>query len=164
MTSVPPARVPDEGRAPGGRGARRASVVAFLVVALAVVALYRERVIFAHGPVAIAIQAAAVALMVWARWTFGRRSFHPAANPTAGGLVTWGPYRWFRHPIYAAILWFVWAGVFSHRLSPLTIALAAIATLATATRMLAEEKLLRAAYPEYAEYAARTGRIVPKLL
>ena len=30
-----------------------------------------------------------------------------------GGLVTSGPYRFVRHPIYAAILLFVWAGVAS---------------------------------------------------
>ena len=48
--------------------------------------------------------------MVAARITFGRRSFHAAANPTEGGLVTTGPYAYIRHPIYAAILYFVWAG------------------------------------------------------
>ena len=60
------------------------------------------------------VQVAAVLLMVWARMTFGRRSFHAAANPTAGGLVTWGPYRYWRHPIYSAILLFLWSGVLSH--------------------------------------------------
>jgi protein-S-isoprenylcysteine O-methyltransferase Ste14 len=42
-----------------------------------------------------------------ARVTFGRRSFHAAANPTAGGLVTTGPYRLIRHPIYTAACLFV---------------------------------------------------------
>ena len=161
MTSLPPAGTPDETRAPDGRGARLASIVAVIVVVASVIALYLRHVIFARGPAGIAVQAAAVALMLWARWTFGRRSFHAAANPTAGGLVTWGPYRWLRHPIYAAILWFLWAGVLSHGLAPVPIAFAVLATLATVTRMLAEERLLRAAYPEYAEYAARTKRVVP---
>jgi hypothetical protein len=40
--------------------------------------------------------------------TFGARSFHAGANPTDGGVVTAGPYRFFRHPIYAAILYFLW--------------------------------------------------------
>jgi protein-S-isoprenylcysteine O-methyltransferase Ste14 len=34
-----------------------------------------------------------------ARVTFGGRSFHVGANPTEGGLVTKGPYRFVRHPI-----------------------------------------------------------------
>ena len=63
----------------------------------------------------IAVQAAAIVLMVWARLTFGRRSFHAAANPTSGGLVTSGPYRFVRHPIYAAACYFVWAGALDHR-------------------------------------------------
>jgi len=45
--------------------------------------------------------------MLWARLTFGGRSFHAGANPTAGGVVTTGPYRFVRHPIYAAILYFL---------------------------------------------------------
>jgi len=50
------------------------------------------------------IQVCAFALMVWARKTFGNRSFHASADPTEGGLVTTGPCRYFRHPIYAAVL------------------------------------------------------------
>lgn len=40
--------------------------------------------------------------MAWARLTFGRRSFHASAVPTAGGVETRGPYRFIRHPIYTA--------------------------------------------------------------
>jgi protein-S-isoprenylcysteine O-methyltransferase Ste14 len=67
--------------------------------------------IFGTGPITITIQVIAALLMVWARLTFGIRSFHGTANPTAGGLVTTGPYRYIRHPIYAAILYFFWAGI-----------------------------------------------------
>jgi hypothetical protein len=72
----------------------------------------RERigVLFTAQPIAIALQLIAVALMVLARVTFGRRSFHAAANPTAGGLVTTGPYRIIRHPISAACL-FGWGPI-----------------------------------------------------
>ena len=51
--------------------------------------------------------------MLWARLTFGWRSFHAGARPTEGGIVTRGPYHWVRHPIYLAILLFTWAGVAS---------------------------------------------------
>ena len=47
--------------------------------------------VFANSPLAIAVQIEAALLMIWARLTFGMRSFHLAANPTAGGLVTTGP-------------------------------------------------------------------------
>jgi len=139
------------------------SVLATLVLVGVVVVLVQRRALLAHRPLAIALQAAAVALMLWARVTFGRRSFHAAANPTAGGLVTHGPYRWWRHPIYAAVLLFLWTGVLATGPTPLTLLLAAVGTAATAVRILAEERLLRGTYPAYDAYAARTKRLVPYL-
>ena len=139
------------------------SVLATLVLVGVVVVLVQRRALLAHRPLAIALQAAAVALMLWARVTFGRRSFHAAANPTAGGLVTHGPYRWWRHPIYAAVLLFLWTGVLATGPTPLTLLLAAVGTAATTVRILAEERLLRGTYPAYDAYAARTKRLVPYL-
>ena len=95
--------------------------------------------------------------------TFGARSFHAAANPTAGGVVTTGPYRFVRHPIYAAILYFIWAGVLSHA-SFFHVSLAVLATGMVAIRIAAEERLLVERYPEYASYAATTKRVVPFIL
>ena len=142
---------------------RARSMVATIVLIVAAVMLYAQHEILARLPVGIALQIAAVALMLWARATFGKRSFHAAANPTAGGLVTSGPYRYWRHPIYAAILIFIWAGILSQGAPPSTTALllGALATVMTATRIQAEETLLRGTFPEYAAYAARTKRIVP---
>src|SRR5690349_6307684 len=143
---------------------RIASIVATLVLAAAVVGLYLRHQFFGVGVVAVVLQALAVALMVWARVTFGRRSFHAAANPTAGGLVTWGPYRYWRHPIYAAVLLFLWAGVLSHPLEPVGLAAAALATLMTAVRIRSEEHYLRAEYQGhsgYDAYARRTKRLIP---
>jgi len=144
--------------------ARHGSIVATVVLIVAIVLLYRRHALLGDGAIAITLQVAAVALMLWARVTFGRRSFHAAANPTAGGLVTWGPYRYWRHPIYAAVLIFVWSGVLSHGLDWWAIGLALAGTLATAVRIGAEESLLRAEFPGdsgYAGYARRTKRLVP---
>src|SRR5580658_1483633 len=85
----------------------------FLAIFGMVLLVFRDS-IFATNPVAIGIQVIAGLLMVWARISFGRRSFHAAANPTAGGLITTGPYKFLRHPIYAAILYFLWAGISAH--------------------------------------------------
>ena len=139
------------------------SILATVALVLCVVALLERRELFARHPVGIALQVAAAALMLWARLTFGRRSFHAAANPTEGGLVTTGPYRFWRHPIYAAILLFLWAGVLSQRHAPTSIALllAAAATLFTGVRIHAEERLLNETFPDYAADSARTKRLVP---
>jgi len=69
------------------------SILGLVVMIGALVGLYKIGVLFTAQPIAIALQLMAVALMIWARITFGRRSFHAAANATAGGLVTTGPYR-----------------------------------------------------------------------
>jgi protein-S-isoprenylcysteine O-methyltransferase Ste14 len=137
-----------------------ASAVATIALVATIVRLFFLHAILGRGPLTIGAQALAVLLMVWARATFGIRSFHATANPTAGGLVTTGPYRYLRHPIYAAVLLFVWSGVLSNP-SRQAIALGAIASAATVVRMISEERLVRRRYPEYASYAARTARLVP---
>jgi len=144
------------------RNGRTLSTPVFAVLVLAIVGLVATQSILAHGPVAIGLQVAAVLLMIWARLTFGRRSFHYAANPTEGGLVTTGPYRFLRHPIYAAILLFVWAGIATN-LSPVSVALGLVVTAMLFLRMVFEESLVRQRYPEYADYARHTKRVVPFL-
>jgi protein-S-isoprenylcysteine O-methyltransferase Ste14 len=131
---------------------------ALLVVVMATI-LFRHA-LFADSPLGMAVQALALLLMIWARITFGRRSFHATASPTEGGLVMTGPYRYWRHPIYAAFLLFMWVGVICH-FSPLNALLGLIASAATAVRIVTEERLVRERYPEYRDYAARTKRLVP---
>ena len=141
---------------------KSASLIGFLVLVLVLVSLILRGAILGDGIFPAAIQFLCVLLMIWARVTFGRRSFHAAANPTEGGLVTTGPYRFLRHPIYASILYFLWAAVLSH-ISITNIFLGVIGSCGAAVRIYAEEKFLRVQYPEYSGYSAKTKRIVPYL-
>lgn len=136
------------------------SVAAFGLMVAGLFWLIVRGEVLGRSGVTLAVQAMAVLLMVAARLTFGMRSFHAAATTTAGGLVTRGPYRWLRHPIYASILYFVWAAAIDHR-SLESLGAAVLVTLGAAIRMYAEERFLRGAYPEYAAYSARTARVVP---
>src|SRR5512141_1042392 len=74
-----------------------ASRITVVVLTVAVWVMFFCHVLFANRPLAIAFQVLAAALMLWARLSFGSRSFHAAANPTEGHLVTTGPYRFIRH-------------------------------------------------------------------
>jgi protein-S-isoprenylcysteine O-methyltransferase Ste14 len=139
------------------------SIFGFLVTIAALIGLGISHALFGESLLPIGIQILAASLMVWARATFGRRSFHPVANPTGGGLVTSGPYKYLRHPIYAAVLYFCWAGVLSH-LSATNVALGMCALGGAVLRMVAEEKLVMKRYPEYAAYAHRTARVIPFLV
>jgi protein-S-isoprenylcysteine O-methyltransferase Ste14 len=142
---------------------RSISVFAFVVLVFAILALLWRNSFLADGFFPMLIQGLAILLMVWARITFGRRSFHAAANPTEGGIVTSGPYRFIRHPIYAAILYFIFPGVLTH-LSMINVTLAIIALVAVILRIRAEESFLVVRYPEYIAYAERTKRIIPFII
>jgi len=91
---------------------------------------------------------------------FGRRSFHAAANPTEGELVTVGPYRYIRHPIYAAVCLFTVAGVATHR-SWTAAALCGLVLVGALVRLRCEEVLLAVRFPQYHDYAAKTWRMIP---
>ena len=142
---------------------RSASIVATVALPVAIVGLLVRHALFAARPGLVGVQVLAVMLVIWSRLTFGMRSLHYAANPTAGGLVTNGPYRFVRHPIYAAILCFVWAGVASHA-ALVGVGFGLLVSAATAVRIVAEERLVTARYPEYVTYAAHTKRVIPFLV
>jgi protein-S-isoprenylcysteine O-methyltransferase Ste14 len=136
------------------------SVIGFLAMASGFLGLLIMRSVLSPSPFVIALQVAALGLMIWARITFGRRSFHFAANPTAGGLVTTGPYRFIRHPIYTAVCLFVAAGAAAH-LSWSTVLLSASVWIGAIARMYCEERLLLGRFREYRQYAATTSRMIP---
>ena len=136
------------------------SLVALLLMALALAGLLFRGAFFSLQPFAVIAEVAAVALMLWARLTFGRRSFHAAADPSTGGLVTAGPYRFIRHPIYTAACLFGWSGVLSNW-SLINLLLGALLIIGAVGRMLCEERLIVYIYPAYPAYARATKRMVP---
>jgi len=150
---------PNSGRTPV---LRVLSLAGYFAMVGGLAALVWLRAIFSTCAPVILLQAAALALFLWARITFGRRSYHLGADPTAGGLVTTGPYRHIRHPIYAAFCLFTEAGVMAHW-SLKTGLLGGLILASALVRIFCEESLVSARYPEYAEYRTRTWRMVPYL-
>jgi protein-S-isoprenylcysteine O-methyltransferase Ste14 len=134
---------------------RTLSVLAFALMVAGIVGLFYTHALFADSPVVIGFQLSA-------RITFGRRSFHAAANPTAGGVVRTGPYRYLRHPIYTAACLFVWPSAINSG-SALALGCAALVSAGAIIRMLCEEYLLVRQYPDYRDYARTTSRMIPFL-
>lgn len=136
------------------------SLLGILIMIAALAGLCATGSLFSSHPIAIVLQAMAITLMIWARVTFRWRSFHATANPTAGGLVTTGPYRYIRHPIYTAGTVFGWGGIVTHW-SLLSVGLGGLLLLGALIRMACEEQMVTQMYPEYVEYARSTKRMIP---
>ncbi len=98
-------------------------------------------------------------LSLWPLW-YLRRSF--SVEPEARDLVTGGPYRWARHPIYAVYLLVNGGILLRHFTLPLTAVLAGWLALLL-VRVGYEEDVLARAFPQYAEYRRRVGAFGPRL-
>ena len=138
------------------------SIIGYVAMVGGLLGLVFTRSVLSSSPLGIVPQLAALALLIWARITFGRRSYHLAANPTAGGLIRTGPYRYIRHPIYTAVCLFATAGAAAH-LSLAAVLFAGLVWCGAIVRMFCEEQLILLRYPEYREYAAATSRMIPFL-
>jgi len=75
-------------------------------------------------------------------------------------LVTHGPYRFVRHPLYVCEELAV-IGTFIQVLSPLAAVIFVMHGVFQIRRMLNEETVLEETFPEYADYARRTPRLIP---
>jgi protein-S-isoprenylcysteine O-methyltransferase Ste14 len=139
-----------------------------VVVALLVVVLARLGVFHGHGynsdlwrgGAGLVLFAVGLAFAIWARIHIGRNWGTPMTQKDDPELVTSGPYRLVRHPIYSGILvagigtalalsWF-WLAAF---------ALAGIYLVYSAT---VEERYLAERFPgSYPEYKRSTKMLVP---
>jgi protein-S-isoprenylcysteine O-methyltransferase Ste14 len=139
-----------------------AGAIAYALLAIPLAFLVLTKRFFSLLPVVIALQVVGMLVVVWARLTFGMRSFHVGSNATQGGLVTTGPYRYVRHPIYAGVL-VILAGVLVGRHDVDTLIPVGCAAAALGVRIVAEERSVVRTYPEYRTYAQRTKRLIPWL-
>jgi protein-S-isoprenylcysteine O-methyltransferase Ste14 len=98
---------------------------------------------------------ASIAICLWLG-----RSF--SVFPQARALVTGGPYRLVRHPLYVAELATLFGCVWAFE-APWSFIVMGVAIAAQLPRMHFEEQVLMEAFPSYREYASRTARLVPGL-
>ncbi len=120
----------------------------------------------ANGPVSAAAVVLALASVALALWAFRHNrpgNFNIRPTPRQGGrLITSGPYRHIRHPMYSAVL--LGAAAMAWMSPPLAGWLAWAALLAVLLAKSAlEERWMIAAHPPYAAYREHSWRLVPGL-
>lgn len=152
----------------GSGGMRRVPLNGFTAIAVFVlVRVLRSGSLVVHSPVLGAIGAAAfvsgLALAVWARVHLGRNWGMPMTQKAEPELVTTGPYRFVRHPIYSGLL----LGLVGTALATNFLGLIIAALLAGYFYYCAsvEEKNLIATFPAaYPAYRLGTKMIIPFVL
>ena len=115
------------------------------------------------GAIGAVVFASGIALAIWARIHLGSNWGMPMDQKAEPELVTSGPYRLVRHPIYSGLL----AAVVGTALATSLIALILAVVLGGYFYYSAsvEEKNLTATFPdEYPAYRSRTKMIIPFVL
>ena len=111
------------------------------------------------GPAALVVVLGA-GLGFWAIAVFGR-GVTPSPIPSENAsLVTRGPYRWIRHPMYTAVT-VVALGIVLRSRNAIGLVIVAVLALFFMVKARWEERRLLEAYAGYAEYAEEVGRFVP---
>ena len=112
-------------------------------------------------PSGLALLASSVVLGLWTLFHNQPGNFNIRPEPKhSGRLVTSGPYRYMRNPMYTALLLFAAAEVLAYRDLWKIACWIALALVLLAKAML-EERGLRALFPGYAAYARRVRRFIP---
>lgn len=107
------------------------------------------------------LEGAAVGLGVWAVAVVKPRHLRIMPEPgSSAPLALSGPYRLVRHPMYTAVILGSLALVLHHP-GPARWAAWALLSVVLMLKLRHEERLLRRHFPAYAEYSARTWRLIP---
>lgn len=154
------------GHVPWGRELRiRALLVVVILVLIRVGAFRSDRVTADHWRAGLGLFLFVVGLSfaVWARLNIGRNWGTPMTRKDEPELVTSGPYRLVRHPIYSGILLAgVGTAVGLNWFWLVTVLLAGIYFIYSAT---VEEQYMTERFPEaYPDYKRSTKLLVPFVL
>jgi protein-S-isoprenylcysteine O-methyltransferase Ste14 len=110
-----------------------------------------------------ALSAVSLPLLVWVHHTLGTHWSTSLRVREEHRLVTSGPYRWVRHPMYTVLFgYFIGLTLLSATWLVLTLTVTSILVLYR--RIGIEERMMQEQFgDEYTAYMARTGRLLPRL-
>jgi protein-S-isoprenylcysteine O-methyltransferase Ste14 len=115
----------------------------------------------ACNPLLLLLQIAGMAIGIWALTVMGIGNMNISPLVKHGAvLVTRGPYRLIRHPMYLAVLLVIWPLIIDH-FSLLRITAGFVLTTNLIIKMLFEEGLLKKQFAEYKAYMKTTKRLIP---
>lgn len=145
-------------------GRTRPPGVAIAVLAFVVLRAFKASNLEVRDPAVQAIGTvvfvAGLGLAVWARVHLGRNWGMPMTLKQEPELVTSGPYRCVRHPIYTGILLGMLGTALALNLYLLIVVFALSVYFVHSARV--EERIMTAAFPTaYPGYRARTKMLVP---
>ena len=103
-------------------------------------------------------------LLYWVMISIGKNVSETFLTKESHELVTHGPYRWVRHPLYTvATLVLVSLSVVAANWFMIAMALTACIAISTFVVPKEEAELIRKFGDEYREYQKRAGRFAPRL-
>lgn len=109
----------------------------------------------------VALSLYSLVMIPWTVRTMGRHLVPGRALHQDHALLTTGPFRWLRHPLYSGTL-ALWLAAAIGNLNWLLLALWPLLLAAVLRELPHEERMLRERFgPAYEEYERRTGRFVP---
>ncbi|MBA3532797.1 MAG: isoprenylcysteine carboxylmethyltransferase family protein [Ardenticatenales bacterium] len=112
--------------------------------------------------VGVGLAALTVGLFLWVHQSLGRNWAMPLEQRAGQGLVTHGPYRWVRHPMYTTLT--LWAIAFFLLSANALVGLAWLGLMVLVLPLVGrEEAELGARFGEaYRIYQQQTGRFLPR--
>ena len=111
----------------------------------------------------VALSLYAIVLLPWATWTLGRMYVPGAGVFKDHRLITAGPFRYLRHPIYSAII-ALWLSAALGTLNWLLLVTWPVYVVGVMKPARQEEELLRAKFGDtYEAYAEKAGRLIPQI-
>jgi len=110
---------------------------------------------------ALVLMGAGVALIFWAIASIGLYNLRvePEVSKNAK-LITWGPFRVIRHPMYSGGILIAAAWIWND-FTALRVIVGLVLAANFIVKLHHEERLLAARFPEYGTYMKGTKRLVP---